>query len=150
MKRNFTMVSGIILVVLLTGCSAVQKASFEADADAKTLTIPIDKALVYIVRPNPLGLAVRFNVSCDGTYIGATGGQRFIYTYQDPGKHEIVSKAENTAKLEIELAAGEVYYIEQIPRLGFIMARNKLSLLDETKGKEKLGACTLSAENVAK
>ncbi len=150
MKRISTFLFGITLVFLLAGCSAVQKATTEADAQAKTLATPTDKALVYIVRPSPFGLAIRFNVMCDGTYIGATGGQRFIYSYQTPGKHELTSKSENTAKLEIELVAGEVYYVEQIPRLGLIMARNKLVLLDEASGKEKLGACTLSAENVAK
>lgn len=150
MKRNLTFFSGIILIVLLTGCSAVQKATVEADAQAKTLEVPAGKALLYIVRPNPLGLAIRFTVLCDSAYIGATGGLRFLYTYLDPGKHEITSKAENTAKLEIELTAGEVYYVEQIPRLGFLIARNKLRLLDEATGREKLGACTLSAENVAK
>jgi hypothetical protein len=150
MKRISTLFYGIAFVFLLVGCSAVQKATIEADAQAKTLAVPTGKALVYIVRPSPFGLAIRFNVMCDGTYIGATGGQRFIYTYQNPGKHQITSKSENTASLEIELAAGEVYYIEQIPKMGLIMARNSLNLLDEPTGKEKLGACTLSAENVAK
>ncbi len=150
MKRNLTSFFGIAIIILLTGCSAVQKATTEADAQAKTLAAPGDKALVYIVRPNPLGLAIRFNVNCDDTYIGATGGQRFIYTYQSPGKHTFSSKAENTATLEVELAAGQTYYIEQIPKMGLIMARNQLALLDEATGKDKLGSCTLSAENVAK
>ncbi len=150
MKRNIYFLYTLVLFLLLTGCSAVQKASIEADAQAKTLAAPADKALVYIVRPNPLGLAIRFNVNCDDIYIGATGGQRFIYTYQSPGKHVFTSKAENTATLEIELAAGQVYYIEQIPKMGIIMARNQLALLDEATGKDKLGSCTLSAENVAK
>jgi hypothetical protein len=150
MKRISSAFIAIVFVILMTGCSAVQKATAEADAHAKTLSTLSDKALVYIVRPSPFGLAIRFNVMCDGTYIGATGGQRFIYTYQTPGMHEFTSKAENTAKLSIDLAAGQVYYIEQIPKLGIIMARNSLNLLDEATGKEKLSACTLSAENVDK
>jgi hypothetical protein len=150
MKKISSLLFGITLVFLLAGCSAVQKATVEADAQAKTLSAPTGKALVYIVRPSPFGLAIRFNVLCDGTQIGATGGQRFIYTYQNAGRHEITSKGENTAKLEINLSAGEIYYIEQIPQMGLIKARNKLVLLDEASGKDKLGACTLSSENVAK
>jgi hypothetical protein len=150
MKKNFTMFFAVTLVVLLTSCSAVQKATTEADAGAKTLSPPADKALVYVVRPNFLGTAIRFKVSIDGKYVGTTGGQRYIYTLQDPGLHKIASKAENLAELEIEFAAGQVYYIEQIPRMGIIMARNKLVLLDEATGREKLNQCTLSADNVAK
>jgi hypothetical protein len=150
MKKIMFAFYALVFLILFGGCSAVQKATIEADAQAKTITVPADKALVYIVRPSPFGLAIRFNVNCDGSYVGATGGQRFIYTYQNPGVHEFTSKSENTAKLSVDLAAGQIYYIEQIPQMGIIMARNKLNLLDEVTGKEKLSACTLSAENVAK
>ncbi len=150
MKKNLTSLFLIALLVLITGCSAVQKATMEADAEAKTLSTPDSTALVYVVRPNFLGTAIRFKVYCDGKYIGTTGGQRFIYTYQKPGNHIFLSKAENSSELSIELNAGNVYYIEQIPQMGIIMARNKLQLLDELSGKEKLNECTLSAENEAK
>jgi hypothetical protein len=148
--KKITYLFAVTLFMLLTGCSAVQKASTEADAEAKTLSTPAEKALVYIVRPNFLGTAIRFNVKIDDIYVGTTGGGRFIYTYQNPGSHVITSKSENTAKLDIELSAGQTYYIEQIPRMGIIMARNKLVLLDEATGREKLNQCTLSADNVAK
>ncbi len=150
MKKNLTCLLWIALIILFTGCSAVQKATLEADAEAKTLSPSDSIALVYIVRPNFLGTAIRFKVYCDDTYIGTTGGQRFIYTYQVPGTHLFTSKAENTSELAVELAAGNVYYIEQIPQMGIIMARNRLQLLDDVSGKEKLNECTLSAENVAK
>ena len=149
MKRTFYLLT-VAFVLLLSGCSAVQKATTEADAQAKTLSANEEKALIYIVRPNFLGTAIRFKVYCDDKYIGATGGQRFIYTYQDPGMHLFLSKAENKSTLELEVEAGKIYYIEQIPTMGFLYARNRLRLLDDVAGQEKLSACTLSAENEAK
>ena len=64
--------------------------------------------------------------------------------------HLFLSKAENKSTLELEVEAGKIYYIEQIPTMGFLYARNRLRLLDDVAGQEKLSACTLSAENEAK
>jgi hypothetical protein len=148
--KNLFKISGIVaILVLLSGC-AVPKASIELENKAKGLSAPADKALIYIVRPDFLGSAIKFTVECDGTRIGATGGKRFIYTIQSPGKHKIVSRAENDAEIEVEVEAGKIYYVQQIPTMGVMKARNKLVLLNETEGKEKLGKSNLSTDCVEK
>ena len=143
-RRNFWLV---LVSILLTNC-AVQKASLDENVVAKQLHASDNKAVVYIVRPSALGFAVKFTVNIDGQYIGATGGKRFIYAILDPGKHLIVSHAENKEELEVNLEANKTYYIEQIPTMGIVMARNKLKLLDEAEGLEKLERCKLSADYV--
>lgn len=135
----------LVISIFIMGC-AVQKATVEQDSKAKGLTPPAGKALVYIVRPSSVGFAVKFTVLCNNKYIGATGAQRFIYTIQDPGKYLFVGQAENKDELEITLEAGKTYYINQMPRLGVMMARNKLEVLNDTDGKEKLNECKLSAD----
>ena len=144
MKQTKLIYIIISLSFILHGCS-VQKASLEADTKSKQLTAPSGKGIVYIIRPNAYGFAVKFKVTCDEKYIGSTVGKRFIYTILDPGKHKIVSKAENDAEIEVNIEADKIYYIEQIPRMGVMMARNKLDLLSEG-GKEKLTKCKLSTD----
>lgn len=129
--------------LLLTNC-VVQKASIEFDTKAKQLIVPNNKALVYVVRPKSLGGAIRFTVDCDNRYIGSTVGRRYIYSIQDTGKHKIVSHAENSSELEISLDVNQKYYIEQVPKFGIWIARNRLELIDESKGKKKLMKCKLS------
>ena len=149
MKKITNNIWIFLLSFLLTNC-AVQKASVEADSKAKQLVAPEGKAIVYIMRPGTLGFAVKFKVNCDEKYIGATGGKRFIYTIQDVGKHKIVSYAENNEELEITFEANNTYYIEQIPKMGIMMARNKLSILSVKEGKEKLSGCKLSKDCIEK
>ena len=128
----------------------VQKAATEVDLKAKNLVAPTDKALVYVLRATSFGGAVKFKVSCDDKFVGSTSGMRFVYTIQEPGKHNFISKAENKEELQIVLEGNKTYYIEQVVKMGIIMARNKLVVIDELKGKEKLNKCKLSADNVEK
>jgi len=149
MKTIKKIIGIFIIGIMVSGCM-VPKASIEVDQKAKNLVAPTGKALVYIVRPSSLGGAVKFKVSCDYKFIGATSGKRYIYTIQEPGNHEFISKAENEDILPIVLEANKTYYIEQVPKMGFLVARNRLALLDELSGKQKLMDCKLSADNVEK
>jgi hypothetical protein len=144
--KTFKKALGLLFAaILITNCG-VQKASVELDTKAKGLTAPSGKAIVYIVRPSSLGFAVKFTVNCNDKYIGATGGQRFIYTILDPGKYLFTSKAENKAELEVTVEADKIYFIDQIPQMGIMKARNKLELITEAEGREKLKTCKLSVD----
>lgn len=145
MKKLLTFFSVLALSLVLNGC-ATQKASIEADNYARKLVVPEGKALVYIVRPNTLGFAIKFRVYCDGKYIGTTGGRNYIYTILDAGKHKFISQAENNEEMEIYLEANRTYYIEQVPMMGLIKARNELVNISENEGQEKLLKCKLSAD----
>ena len=140
-------ISTIILVVLF-GCGA-PKATMQLDSKAKQLKPSADKALVYIVRPSTLGFAIPMKVSVNDTYIGSTGGKRFVYVFLDSGKYAITSKAENEAEVILEVQAGKIYFLEQIPKMGWIKARNKLEQLSETEGQKKLKKCKLSTKCTA-
>ncbi|MBN1822640.1 MAG: DUF2846 domain-containing protein [Prolixibacteraceae bacterium] len=104
------------------------------------IEIPEGKALVYILRPAFLGKLIKIRVFDDNEHIGYTIGKTYIYAFLSPGSHTLISKAENTSKLQLEVEAGKVYYIEQKVSIGFIKARNRLILINENDGitlKEK-------------
>lgn len=115
-----------------------------------------DKALVYIVRPSSLGKLVRFKVFVDqkdqNFYMGYTRGKQYIYFYVSPGEHEILSKAENLAKVKITAKKNEIIFLQQNPRIGIFFARNKLFNLKDYEGKYhvkklKLGTIKQKAMN---
>jgi hypothetical protein len=144
-----TIVLLLAVATAVCGCSAVGKAPPELDLEAKQLVPPEGKALVYIVRPSDFGRSVKFKVTVDGEYIGATGGSRFIYAVLEPGSHLIVSKAENASELAIVLEAGQTYYLEQKIQMGLLKARNKLARIEDEEGRKKLESCVLSNDLVA-
>jgi hypothetical protein len=130
----------------LTSCSSTSKVTFKSEkpAEFKLISVPEGKALVYILRSQFLGVAINFKVYCDGNHVGLTKGINYIYAIVEPGKHTFLSQAENKEELQMLLESNQSYFIEQISQMGAIKARNKLVVLDEAEGTEKLEKCKLS------
>lgn len=127
---------------LFTYCIA-QDNSVDTDSLFLQVDVPKGKAIIYILRPSALGFGVKFNVECDGNYIGATYGVTYIYTIQDPGWHNITSMSENKAEVGIYLEKDGVYFIKQVVSLGFMVARTDLKKINESEGKVMLSRCKL-------
>lgn len=106
-----------------------------------------DKAIVYVVRPSPLGGLVRFNVFLNdqeaNSEMGFTRGTQYIYFNVNPGKHKIYSKAENWAETDIDAKSGDIIFIQQEAAMGIIMARNNIFKIDELQGKYNVKTLTL-------
>jgi hypothetical protein len=147
--KNARRVALLAASLFVAGCSATGTMSKDVDERAKGMTPPEGKALVYVVRPAGVGMLVAMKVTCDGNYLGTTGGHRFLYAVLDSGAHVFASHAENKSELPIVLAAGKTYYLEQQVKMGLLMARNKLVRLDDVKGREKLLKCALSKDLAA-
>jgi len=75
--------------------------------------IATGRGRVCVLRTSPMAQAVVFPVHDDGVLVGATRGpSSFCYDAQ-PGKHVIVTRADEPAYAEIEVEAGRVYWLEQ-------------------------------------
>lgn len=131
--------------LLLFSCSTTKTTTSgqPVDVSEKLVVIPDGKAVVYIVRSTIFGLIIPFTVKIDGEEIGTTQGGKYIYAFVVPGEHSITSQAENKAEIMVTAEAGNTYYIDQEVRMGLVMARNELHLIDEENGKKKLSKCSL-------
>lgn len=122
------------VALVMTGC-AVPMAAFDKDADAKSFTVAPGKANLYVYRNEMLGGGIRMPVELNGKPAGTTGPNTYLAYELDPGRHTLVSRAENESRLELELNAGKNYYVWQEVKIGFIIYRNKLQLMPEGLGK---------------
>ena len=102
------------------------------------------KALVYVLRPAFVGFKIQTKLAVDGEWVGANRGRNYFFLDLDPGEHHFCSKAENRSSLALRLEAGKTYFIEQKIGMGLMKARNKLVLLSEGDGREKLAECHLA------
>jgi hypothetical protein len=131
-----------LLSVLLAGCGGVTRPqmikAIEGYTPPVTLETNSQNALVYMVRPDGMAGLVSFETSIDKTVLGRTMASQYIYFFLTPGSYKILSKAENTAYLDIITEAGKTYYIKQTPTMGLLFARNELSILDNIEGKYSL------------
>lgn len=143
MFRKFILVGLLVSTALVTGCASVPMASPERDAQAKAFSIKPDKANIYIYRNESFGAAVKIDVDFDGKPIGQTVAKSYFALEVAPGKHTVLSKAENNEMLDVDAQAGKNYFIWQEVKLGVLFARNKLQFVDEATGKAGVSECTL-------
>ena len=139
MKLTNTLLMLGTLLALSSGCASTKQFVPLPD-QTKSIEDP-SRARIYVVRPTSLGGAISMTVSDGAKKIGSTGPNGYLCWERDPGDTEIRSKAENTAKLPLKCEAGMVYYIGQHVRMGILFARNKLTMLTDAAGKEKVSKC---------
>lgn len=125
----------LAVVSVLAGCSSVPMADAPQDQAAKTFKADAAKSGIYIYRNELLGGAVKMDVSIDGQPVGATKAKTYLFKQVEPGKHTIVSEAENTSVLELDTKPGMLYYIWQEVKMGVMYARNKLQQVSDAQGQ---------------
>lgn len=123
------------ILLALVGCASVQTAAPEIDAQAKTFPVQTDKGNLYIYRNESFGGAVSMKVTVNGEPIGKTGPKSFFWLKVAPGLYNIVSDAENTSTLPIQVVGGRDYFVWQEVKLGALYARTKLQEVDAQTGK---------------
>ncbi|SNY98970.1 Protein of unknown function [Halomonas sp. hl-4] len=132
-----------VALALITGCAAKAPSSENLQNELQGFKLPqqphADEGMVYVVRPEMTGTLVRFNVFLndqeDSSEVGHTRGSEHIYFPVEPGQHTIYSKAENWASVDVDVSPGETVFIRQHAKMGLVMARNSLSLLEAMEGE---------------
>jgi len=117
------------------------KKQVELSKDRPMGKLQAGKALVYVVRPAFVGTTIKTYFVCDDDFKGINKGKSYFFFHVDPGKHVFWSKAENVDALELDVKAGQTYFIKQKIQMGALRARVKLVVLSEFEGKAALAKC---------
>ena len=133
--RNYIMLLAIGFVVLLSGCASVPMANSERDNQAKKFAVKPGLSNIYVYRNESMGAAVKMDVELDGKLVGQTMAKSYFALEVLPGKHTLISKAENDSILDVNAEAGKNYFVWQEVKMGLLYARNKLQLVEEAIGK---------------
>jgi hypothetical protein len=116
----------------------------ERNAAAKEFRTTPGKSNVYIFRDESFGSAVKMSVVLDGMLFGDTAAKTFLLATVAPGKHELISKSENDARLEFQAEAGKNLYVWQEIKMGVWSARSRLEIVDEAAAKPRVLECALA------
>jgi hypothetical protein len=119
----------------------------QLDSAIRNLAPIPGKAIVYIVRPGIVAMAVMMRLDVDSFQVGWVGIKSYLFTVLDPGPHQFKGVSENESDLNVTLEPGKIYFIQQEPRMGFAYAGTKLKLLTEEEGRKYLRKCGLSKHN---
>lgn len=143
MLKKIAIITGLAYLALLTGCASVPMASPELDSKAKSFNVAPGKSNIYIYRNENFGAAMKLAVVVDGKALGQTAAKTYFAVEVEPGKHTVVSMAENTSNLDLVTEVGKNYFVWQEVKMGVLSARSKLQLVDEATGKAAVGECKL-------
>lgn len=133
----------LLLACALVGCATVPMATPEEDRRIKSLVPPADAALVYLYRHETLGYSVHMDVTMDGYPAGQTVAKSFMVWTLAPGRHVLVSKAEEDNTMALDVAAGRRYFVWQEVKMGALYARSKLHLMPDAQGLKEMNECEL-------
>jgi len=114
------------------------------------------KALIYFVRTQTMGFAVKVKLFADGSFVGLIMSKTYVPVEVDPGKHEFVVEAENAGFLEADVAPDKIYVVQVAIHMGAMKARTHFevartgseAMQEFLKNQENLRALTTTDEGL--
>ncbi len=123
-------------------CAAVSYAPDAADQKGKAFAPLPDKALIYVYRRGSIGFILVSHVLLDGALAGSNGIKTYLVLEVEPGRHVVSSSTlESALMVELEVAAGHLYFIEQRIYGGWFTRRISLEQKMEDEGKAEVRKC---------
>lgn len=144
-KRNLFLFAVIALVYVAAGCASTSKAPETKSNEAKSFEAPSDKGTVFLYRTGrAVGAAGQLMVKVNTTNAGGTGPGTFFRWDLTPGAYTFSSStAESSAVIQLDVKAGQVYYIRQDARMGLDNGRVTMKEVDKNKGQNEIKGCKL-------
>ena len=109
--------------------------------------VPVEgDANIYVTRKNQFtGSAVLFQLVVDQKVIGGIAPGTFHLITVGPGRHTVsVTTAENQSTQELDAMAGENYFFEVKPKMGWVAARVEVVRLAESDGRAAISENSLA------
>ena len=140
---NVIMMIGLTLV--LASCAKDSKAPAEKSEEAKSFQAPEDRASVYLYRTGRMvGAAGQLSVKINGMDAGGTGPGNFFKWDLKPGTYTFLSSTqESSATVQLDIKAGEAYFIRQDARIGLDSGRVTMKQVDAKQGMNEVKNCKL-------
>ena len=141
--RNLIVSILIAAAALASGCATAPMAPAERDQQAKAFQATPGAVNLYVYRNESFGAAISMDVIVDGHLVGTSVAKSYFLVQLKPGKHTVLSNAENVATLDFTGEPGHNYFVWQEVKMGLMRARNELHLVDDATGRAGVGECKL-------
>ncbi len=144
-QKGLSLIGVLCLVILsLSACSSVPKASSSLDRQAKLFKTHPQKSNLYIYRDDK-GSSVEMQLEVDGQLVATSVGDTYVKLEVEPGRHKIISYADDEDRLMIAAIKGKNYFIYQSVETSGGRARTQLNLVREAEGKRGVQASEMIA-----
>jgi len=144
-KKILVYVLILFVSVVFMRCASVSKAPAEKSESAKTFEAPSDRGSVFLYRTGRVvGAAGQLQVRVNGQNAGGTGPGTFFRWDLKPGTYTFLSATgESSAVIELNVKAGEMYFVRQDARIGLDSGRVSMKEVSGNKGKSEVKSLKL-------
>ncbi len=145
LKKILWLIPIVAWVYFASGCASTSKAPTSKSDEAKSFTAPEGKGTVFLYRTGrAVGAAGQLGVRINSTDAGGTGPGTFFKWDLKPGPYTFASSTgESSAVVQLDVKAGQVYFLRQDARMGIDKGRVTLKEVDAHKGKNEIKKCKL-------
>jgi hypothetical protein len=135
----------LVLAFAVSACATVPTAGPRADQEGKRFDPPAPGAgAVYVYRSGWMALARTVEVGVAGGYHAQLASNTYFRLEGPPGPVDIVCKTDNTADRQIDIAPGEIRYVEVAMNAGVFGPRCSVEEVSPQQGQ----AAVLRAKRV--
>jgi hypothetical protein len=132
-----------LVFIAISGCSTTPTALEVQDNQAKQFTTDSQKSNLYIYRNSAHASSVEMTLEVDGRHVATNRGQTYIKVVVEPGKHKVVSRADNINRLALATLKNTNYFIFQDVNESNGYTSTQLTLVSESQGKAGVKACEM-------
>jgi len=131
------------VVFSLSGNKGGKRAEASAEAEARTLRAPTDKARIYFIRRGFVASLQGMNVSIDDHFTGQIKSGKFLMAEVAPGEHRLSARMarggkSTAASMDLSLAPGESAFVHATIEMGALAGSTKLTRIDEARARDEL------------
>jgi len=132
-----------LIIAIISGCASVPNASSKQDHQAKLFKTHPQKSNLYIYRGHAQGASIEMPLEINGWHVATNLGQTYLKLQVTPGKHRIISRADNTERLVLATQKNKNYFIFQDVKIGSSGAITSLNLVGESVGQAGVNECEM-------
>ena len=146
MRKYYLLISlALFAIIMANSCASTSKATEASTAEAKKFEKHPEKGVVYLYRPGrAVGAAASTQIKINGIDAGGTGPGTFFRWELNPDTYAFSAfTTESSTVIELDVKAGEHYFIRQDERLGLSSGRVTMVEQDEATGKAGVKNCKL-------
>ena len=136
----------IPFILMLAACAPSHMVLKQDNFDIKTVKPSDGKAALVIARTTSFGGAINFHTYIEQSMIGVTRGKScFVKNDIEPGVKYLIARTESLEEAKINFEPNHIYYVQQSPRLGWVVARISMTPMSQEQLLEEIGSdgCTL-------
>jgi hypothetical protein len=136
----------ILFILMLTACAPAHMVLKQENFDIKTVKPNDGKAALVIARTTSFGGAINFHTYIEQNIIGVTKGKSCIVKNDiEPGVKYLIARTESLEEAKINFKPDHIYYVQQSPRIGWVVARVTMTPMSQEQLLSEIGSdgCSL-------